>query len=123
MQVLFIIWIIFLIIYSIYKLVYQYKNAIDQPATYKKVRSILSYIELVVMMVLVINAFFDGIYLYILVIPVSILIRLIINFITFKRESDKLCNLYINGNNMDPQKALELANDMINERIKNKKLI
>jgi Na+-driven multidrug efflux pump len=117
-----IIWAVLAISQAIYRFIFQYKTRGYQPYDYRKVKKILHWGEIIALC----PVSYSGIeeHSYWLAIPIAMLLRFFINFIAFKRESDKLFNFYIEhkvtGNHND---ALNLANDQINRDIERKERI
>ncbi len=114
------IWILLFILHTTYKMIYQYRGVGNQPYAYRTVKKILSYGDLFTLLITV-GVFTSVSLWYLVLIPISLGSRYIINFLCFKRESDRLYKIYVHGG-MKHENALETANETINRKIEDKEL-
>ena len=117
------IWITLCATHILYRIIFQYKYIESQPEAYRLLKNILSFLDLLMVIVIISISLIYGYYVYLIILPISILLRVSVNFFTFKRESKRLYTIYINGGNMDPASAHRIAHDTIKGRIRDKKII
>jgi hypothetical protein len=132
MIILIIIWLIIFILVSLYIFKFQYKELLHQPLDYKRVKVILLSIEFLLLIIIIIKSIIDNNYFPFIVIPLSLISKLIINKFTYKRLVNFLIDIYtdtsikIDGFRQEPmnlQDAKELAEVRAKRKIKNKDVI
>jgi hypothetical protein len=110
------IWLVIALIQASYRYTYQYKRALHRPHGYKNVKNILHGLELLVLFFVTLIGI-DNITLWIIPV-IAFALRFFVKFLAFKRESDKLYDLYTSNKIGSSSKArLELSNDEINREI------
>lgn len=116
---LLILWLFFFTLHKAYCLRFSYKQLMDQPFSHLKIKSILSYAEIITVIAYMYLLISRNIYWFsVLIAFIALTSRYIVKIFTYSKAIKQMALFQQKANNMPFDEALSVAKIMVNIEIK-----